>query len=441
MLPTLLLACAATPAPTPLSLPPPDPLQLIEAAPWADLVTSEVPLAPEQIAPAREALLARARSERRDDAARVAAFEDRALTWGDETMRFTAEVIGEPGPGGYPLFIALHGGGGAPAEVNDGQWEHMQVYWRDSVEAGIYVAPRGVTDNWNLHFDGASYPLYDRLIEDAVVFLGADPDRVYLLGFSAGGDGVYAVSARMPDRFAGACMAAGHNNGLRPDSLAALPFLVQMGEKDEAYGRHESAAEFGGWLDALAAEFPGAYTHDVWIHLDGLHNRPWKSHDPEPNLYPVLADPAAWLAGGDRSTTEVDSNAVRWLTPHAREARPALVVWDTSHLADTREAAGLRYWVDVGDAPEGRLVARRDREANAIEVEYTGDRLRLLVHEDDLDLAAPITVRVDGADHAVTARPTLGVLAETLRVRGDAALAFPAAIALERVDVGLAPRP
>ena len=54
-------------------------------------------------------------------------------------MRFTYECVGDaPAPAsGYPLYICLHGGGGCPAEVNDGQWEHMKVYYRDCVDSGI----------------------------------------------------------------------------------------------------------------------------------------------------------------------------------------------------------------------------------------------------------------------------------------------------------------
>ena len=128
----------------------------------------------------------------------------------------------------------------------------------------------------------------------------------------------------------------------------------------------------------------------------------------------AAASGAAWLASGDRSVIEVDSNAVRWLASHAREARPEVVVWDTAHLASTREAAGLRYWVDVGGEPErrgSRLVAHLDRATNSVEVDYDGDWLRLLLHEDMVDLAAPVTLHVNGEAHTVTAPTSLGVLA------------------------------
>jgi poly(3-hydroxybutyrate) depolymerase len=50
-----------------------------------------------------------------------------------------------------------------------------------------------------------SYPLYDRLITNMVLFEGVDPERVYLLGFSAGGDG---EAARCQLLAAGCCPLA-----------------------------------------------------------------------------------------------------------------------------------------------------------------------------------------------------------------------------------------
>lgn len=39
-----------------------------------------------------------------------------------------------------------------------------------------------------------------------------DPNRVFLTGYSAGGDGVYHLAPRMADFLAGAAMMAGHPN-------------------------------------------------------------------------------------------------------------------------------------------------------------------------------------------------------------------------------------
>ena len=45
-------------------------------------------------------------------------------------MRYSQSRKGERPLDGYPLYIALHGGGGAPASVNDQQWNHRnQVHF------------------------------------------------------------------------------------------------------------------------------------------------------------------------------------------------------------------------------------------------------------------------------------------------------------------------
>ena len=51
---------------------------------------------------------------------------------------------------------------------------------------------------------GHSQPMQDvfDLIDLAVATLGADPDRVYLTGFSYGGRGTYIIGLKNPDRFA-----------------------------------------------------------------------------------------------------------------------------------------------------------------------------------------------------------------------------------------------
>ena len=71
-----------------------------------------------------------------------------------------------------------------------------------------------------------------------------DPNKVYLMGYSAGGDGVYQLAPRMADRFAAAAMMAGHPNETSPLGLRNLPFTIHMGENDTPYKRNKVAAEW-----------------------------------------------------------------------------------------------------------------------------------------------------------------------------------------------------
>ena len=131
---------------------------------------------------------------------------------------------------GRSLWISLHGGGGAPKRVNDQQWENQKKLY--TVDEGIYLAPRAPTNTWNLWHEAHIDRLFARLIEDLIVLEDVNPDRVYVLGYSAGGDGVYQLAPRMADRWAAAAMMAGHPNGVSLLSLRNVPFALQVGGND-----------------------------------------------------------------------------------------------------------------------------------------------------------------------------------------------------------------
>ncbi|MFT4623188.1 MAG: hypothetical protein ACI8PZ_001844 [Myxococcota bacterium] len=346
---------------------------------------------------------------------------EQSLTFGSSTMRYTVERRGASSDP-VPLYIALHGGGGAEAWVNDSQWEGMQTYYRDSVSDGIYVAPRGISNNWNLHFESDSYPLYDMLVERMIVQENVDPDRVYLLGFSAGGDGVYQVAPRLADRWAGANMSAGHPNGTPSDNLANVPFLIQMGELDTAYDRHTEAARYSQQLDGLETAHPGLYTHALFLHKDGTHNSPWSDRDPSGADYPVIRDPDAWLSVGDRSSIDVDSNAVHWLDDHARAPHPRQLVWALGTWAEREGRELAHYWlaVDSEHRDVGRVEAGYDPADNSVRLAATDVlAVRVRLNHRMLDLAAPIVFRVDDLEVPVELAPSEDLMAATLALRGD----------------------
>ena len=107
-------------------------------------------------------------------------------------MKFDFIVFGEKPKNGRSLFISMHGGGGAPPKVNESQWRNQMRLYKP--KEGIYLCPRAPTDTWNLWHQSHIDPLFDRLIENLIIFEGVDPERVYLMGYSAGGDGVYQLA-------------------------------------------------------------------------------------------------------------------------------------------------------------------------------------------------------------------------------------------------------
>ncbi len=135
------------------------------------------------------------------------AVEARRVERNGSVLKYDLRTFGKPGPNGRSLFISMHGGGGAPARVNDQQWENQKRLYRP--DEGLYVAPRAPVDAWNMWFQDDMDSLLDQLIADLVVFENVDPDRVYLMGYSAGGDGTYALAPRFADRLAAAAAMAG----------------------------------------------------------------------------------------------------------------------------------------------------------------------------------------------------------------------------------------
>src|SRR5262249_51326858 len=113
------------------------------------------PLTKADAATARELLWkAHAAMIERDRSAEVKA---RLLKDGARAMPFFFKTLGKKPEAGWSLWISRHGGGGAPKEVNDSQWENQKKLY--SVEEGIYLAPRAPTNPWNLWHE----PHIDRL--------------------------------------------------------------------------------------------------------------------------------------------------------------------------------------------------------------------------------------------------------------------------------------
>ena len=118
--------------------------------------------------------------------------------------------------------------------MNERQWENQKRLYE--YPEGIVIVPRAPTDTWDLWHQGHIDRFLDRLIDALIVCERIDPDRIYIHGYSAGGDGVFQLAPRFADRLAAAGMMAGHPNETRADGLRNLAFSIDMGAEDDAYG-------------------------------------------------------------------------------------------------------------------------------------------------------------------------------------------------------------
>jgi len=296
---------------------------------------------------------------------RKAELKNTCLTLNDKTIRWHECIYSRTRPPtGHSLWISMHGGGSCPAPVNDQQFENQIRLYNPS--EGIWVVPRSPTDSWNQWHQDHIDPMFDRIIENYIMVHEINPNRVYILGYSAGGDGVYQLAPRMADRFAAAAMMAGHPNDASPLSLRNLPFAIFVGENDSAYNRNEVAREWAQQLDTLQESDPDAYHHYVNICADVGH----------------------WMCGRD-------AEALSWMVQWTRNPWPKKVVWVQDDVVHNRF-----YWILLPNsvkAQQGQTItAEVDEQTIFINTSEGIQKLTVCLSDALLDLDQSINVYVEG---------------------------------------------
>lgn len=320
----------------------------------------------------------------------------------DKVLRYYMARRGTAPATGWSLFISMHGGGNAPAATNDSQWENQisLVEGYDPKDA-LWVAPRAPIDDWNMFFIKEIDELIERLITNLIVFENVDPNKIYINGYSAGGDAVYQLGPRMGERWAGAGMSAGHPNASSPLSLRNVPFAIHVGGQDTSYDRNKKAEEWGKRLEMLAAEDPGGYVNQWQVHAGKPH---WMDME--------------------------DAVSIPFLQSHTRNPIPDKIVWEQAEYP-----RGHFYWLaaDESNRVKGALIrAQYDKMGVHISDVKDVKRMSVRLSDDMLDLDGPI--RVDFKGQMLMEAPvkrTIGVLDRCIQELGDPGLIFSAEIALE----------
>ncbi len=260
-------------------------------------------------------------------------WENQAMVYGGNTMKFWHKYYGDAPRGTRSMWISMHGGGNAPAELNNQQWENQKLLYKPS--EGLYVAPRAPWNDWDMWFKPGMDELLHRLITAAVLFEGVDPNKVYLMGYSAGGDGVWRMGPRMADSWAAASMMAGHPGDVSLLSLRNTPFMMWVGELDAAYERNKKVPEWGKKLDQLQSEDSEGYVHETHVVKGKPH---WMNLE--------------------------DAAAVPWMAKFTRNPLPQRVVWQQGDVMHN-----YFYWLGVNkdEAKKGYLLIA-ERNGNTIEI-------------------------------------------------------------------------
>lgn len=334
-------------------------------------------------------------------AEREAELEESCLKLQDQTIRWHECIFSRTKPPtGHSLWISMHGGGGCPTSTNDQQYNsHMKLY---NPNEGIWVVPRSPTDTWNMWHQEHIDAMFNRIIENYIMVKEINPNRVYILGYSAGGDGVYQLAPRMADRFAAAAMMAGHPNDALPYSLRNLPFAIYVGENDSAYNRNTVARQWAEQLDGLQKADPNGYEHHVNICADMGH----------------------WMCGRD-------AEALEWMAQWARNPWPKKVVWVQDKVFHDRF-----YWLSLPNLVRVAKGEKITAEVNeqTINITLTADIQQLNLYLSDflLNLDEPINVHVVGYGQVYYGRVprTEQAIEQSLRHRADPTCAASAILEL-----------
>ncbi|WP_347159874.1 hypothetical protein [Pontibacter chitinilyticus] len=358
--------------------------------PFADAVLSE-----KEAAEATQILWQDSRQQLK--AALAQEWQNKAFQAGSHTLKFKYKVFGEQPADGRSLYISMHGGGNASPEVNDQQWENqIRLY---TPAEGVYVAPRAPTDTWDLWHQSHIDTLFDKLIEAAIVFEGVNPNKVYLMGYSAGGDGVYQLAPRMADHWAAAAMMAGHPNEASPVNLRNIGFTIHVGALDDGFNRNAVAQKWSLLLDSLQQQDPEGYKYFVQLHTGRAH---WMNRE--------------------------DSVAVPWMAAFRRNPVPAKVVWKQDDVHHTSF-----YWLAVpaSSAKTDNVVVAAYKDNTINITRNDSDTLYIRLNDQMVNLNKPVTVTYLGRSvFKGKLKRKLRLMHQTLEERKDPGLVFSSEIML-----------
>ena len=316
---------------------------------------------------------------------------DRKIIHGDLEMPISCMVFGQKPDDGYSLYISLHGGGNAPKDLNDSQWQNQWHLYRPA--EGVYICPRAPYDDWDMHFN----PGLDEFNKDIILFayshLGVNPDKVYIMGYSAGGDGVWRLAPRMADTWAAASMMAGHPGDVSLVNLRNTPFMVWCGALDSAYDRNRQCSARIAELDSLQNSDPEGYIHEGHI-----------------------------VAGKSHWMDQADTLAVGWMAQYRRNPYPSKIVWRQEEVLHDSF-----YWVSVPDDEMARgkevRLSVRDNVISIDRCDYS--RLTFGLNDSIVNLDKPVKVKMN--DRTIARKKlvrSMETMEKTLHERQDARYAF-----------------
>jgi hypothetical protein len=320
-------------------------------------------------------------------------FDAKQVRFENHTSPYVVREVGKRPANGWPLVIAMHGGGNAPQELNDSQWRVMQTYYKDHPEVSgyKYLALRAPNNTWNGFYDNYVPPLVTNLIRQFTVFGDVDPDKVFLMGYSHGGYGAFFIGPKIPDRFAAVHVsaAAPTDGTISPLSLRNTRFSFMIGEKDTAYGRRERCEKFDKEIQTLKAANKGEFPVEMEF-MKGF------GHGGLP-----------------------DRDKLKDMLGHTRNPVPRHLTWEP-----TDSIIKDFFWLHVPAPANGQSVEAVARDNALTITTHNTKTLELGLDSRLVDCSRPLRLRYNSHESQVNVRPSLQTLCESLLKRGDPQRAY-----------------
>lgn len=284
----------------------------------------------------------------------------------------------------YPVRVLLHGGVSRPP------FGPGETWWRNPERAAgdwLSVFPASWRDSMWWHASQAES--LGRILDELKRTYNVDENRVYLMGISDGGSGVYYQAMRVATPWAaflpfigsaGVVASPRHSDGdFHLPNLSNRPFFIVNGEDDRLYPARG--------VEPFVRRLRAAGTEVVFRPLPDVgHEMGW------------------WPSEAERIE--------QFIASHVRDPLPARLEWQTEWpdrfnriqwlvVTELGETAGDSRFEDDGGgfggyrSPHGRVQA--ERRDNTVIVRSAGvRRFKLLVSPSRFDLERPIRVVVNG---------------------------------------------
>ncbi len=129
----------------------------------------------------------------------------------------------------WPLILYLHGGMGRGDDIEKMKWYPVvkMCYNNDSLPFIVLSPQCPEGETWTDH------EMLITLLDEVISEYAVDTARIYLAGYSMGGQGVWFLAYMYPERFAAIALMSGVGNKLWASRLKNIPIWAFHGEKDE----------------------------------------------------------------------------------------------------------------------------------------------------------------------------------------------------------------